>query len=538
MNVDEQEQRQQQQQQQQQYEEMLRQQQRAYEASLSLAQQAEQQQQEASFDMMATHDDEDEEKSAREALLELAAVDPDITGYLHRWLAALQQAMPALAATWAALAEDLPAVAQYCVAHYSAPESCLTQAPDALGALEVSEHNNEFLPGLSAHDLFNQHHVSRGLRESMVAYSQCMFALVCQWLGIHVDARGDARPQVAFVNAAAAAAAYDQQQPQVHARLSTERYADAFRYVLERSRRHETLRTGVAAIDGFLASATGQWVAVKLVRQLFAVHTDAMVEALRATEELLGVNVGDSGVWTEHLVPLLFRRTFVMLQSPARRGLGWSWFEGFWGRWFGEGAPLAFVSRAELGQRADGRGMVYPDSAAADIRNALASDACREMLTQLRLPQAEVVGVFDRIVAEWATGNEESVANVVRQFMESPVVVAAVQSWTAELVGGGGGGGAGAGGATGGAPASASADGRRSQREAAIARCRARASQAQQQAQQLQHQVENGGGGAAAMPMPDTRPIEELLAFIGEAPAQPDQLQRPSKQKAKQSRKR
>lgn len=470
-----------------------------------------------------------------EVMLDMAAVDPAIKNFIHRWLAALNDAFPEQTMTWNLLLQDLDPVAQFCVLHYRSPAACLGQEPDERGALIVTQENNEFLPGLSAHDLFNQHHVSRATRMNMVSYTQCMYSLAGQWSGDALASEYEAAAAAAAASSSSSSSAMDQhqhqhggqqqhQQQQPHVatnRYSIARYAALFNYLLERSARHETVDTGVPALNGFLATATGQWATVVVVRQLCAVHTDAAFELCRFIEERLHVNVGDAGVWTAHLLPVLMRKAFGMMQSSVRRAQTWAWFES-WSKWFGPGSPIAFVSRAEY-QQSGGRGILYPDTFGTDVRAVLVSDVAREALASMHLSQADVVHAFDRVLEAWARDDEATVAAILTQFTELPSVRTAFHFWARNAgvpneviatIGGHGGGG----GLEQPQQQQQQHGGRQSQRDATIARCRQRAAEA---ALYGAATGGGGGGGSLAPPAADPRSIDDLMAFIGAAPVAP-----------------
>ncbi len=453
-------------------------------AAAAATAQQQQQQQDSSSSIMA------------EVMMGMAA--PAVSEFAHRWLSALNDAFPEQTATWTTLAQDLDSVAQYCVLHYSTSAACLAQQPDALGALIVTPENVEFMPGLSAHDLFNQHHVSRATRQSMVSYTQCMYALVGQWSGDAMAAEYEAQAQA------------HAQQPPPQNQFSIARYADLFAFLLARSERHETaVETGVAAVDAFLATPTGQWISVVVVRQVCAVHTDALCELCAFIEDRLHVNVGDQGCWTPQLLQVLVRKVVGLMASTVRRAQAWNWFEA-WFRWFGPGSPIAFVTREQLAA-AGGRGILYPDTFATDLRGVLTADSARELFTRMHLNQAEVVLVFDRLCAAWAAHDEVTIAAIIQEFVEQPSVRTAFQHWARDagvpgsdalvdtIVGAAQQGGGGTGG------------GRQSQREAVIARCRARA-----------NEVSRAAGAVTCLanlapPTVDTRSIDDLMAFIGDA---------------------
>lgn len=451
-----------------------------------------------------------------EVMMDMAA--PAVAEFAHRWLSALNDAFPEQTATWTTLAQDLESVAQYCVLHYRSPAACLTQQADMLGALIVTPENVEFLPGLSAHDLFNQHHVSRATRQSMVSYTQCMYALVGQWSGDALAAEYEAQAEA------------HAQQPPPQNQFSTARYADLFAFLLERSERHQTaVETGVAAIDAFLNTPTGQWISVVVVRQVCAVHTDALCELCAFIEDRLHVNVGDRGCWTPQLLQLLVRKVVGLMSSSVRRAHAWSWFEA-WFRWFGPGSPIAFVTRDQLAA-AGGRGILYPDTFATDLRGVLTAESARDLFGQMHLNQAEVVRAFDRLCAAWAANDEPAIANIIQEFVEQPSVRSAFQHWARDAGVPGSDAmidavvGAATGGGGGGSSSSGGGGGRQSQREAIIARCRARASEVSRAA----GAVTCSANLAPPVATTDTRSIDDLMAFIGDAP-QAQQQQQQQKQ--------
>lgn len=456
---------------------------------------------------------------------DLAAV-PGLADFIYRWLLALNEAFPEQTATWTLLHQDMEAVAQYCAQHYTSPAACLAQQPDELGALVVTQENNEFLPGLSAHDMFNHHSVSRATRQSMVSYTQCMFTLVSQWSGetLAAEYEAAAQQQEHREQQQQQFPQYQQHQQQRH---PTQRYAALFNYMLERSARHQNVDTGVPAINAFFATATGQWASVLLVRHLCAVHTDVLCELFQFVEHSLHVDISDPAIWSPALVQVMARKLAGISASPTRRAAAWAWFER-WLKWFDEGSPVAFVSREQY-QRTGGRGILFPETLTSDVRAVLVSDTAATQLARMQLRHDDVVLFFDRVVEAYARGDEESVVSIISQFMQVPSVRSAARHCMHEWgippqmfaaafgpdAGGGGGGedaarpqGGGGGGGSGGG-----GDGRKAQRDAAMARCRQRAAQAAMAAGTLA-----SAASLAPPPVMDTRSIDDLVAFIGAAP--------------------
>lgn len=443
-----------------------------------------------------------------------------LSQYLFRWLGALNAAFPEGEGYWSAMVETpevLDAVAQYCLTHYRSAAACLELDPTS-GLLAITPANDEFLPSMSAAEVFNRAAVSPEARQSLAAsYTQCMHTIVAFsgcFANEDEDDDDEDEDNSDQMDECGGGGGGKRRKPCVGAALegavhSTARYADLFEYLLAKASTGGTVNTGVAAVDGFLSTATGQWASVLVVRHFCEKHTDVLCELCQFVEEKLRVNVADRANWTDQLLPVLMRKVMTLVQSTPRRAAAWAWAQS-WLRWFAPGSPAALVSRAEF-DLAGGRGLVYPDSLAADVRQVLAAASTGEALAKMELQQTEMLRIYDAAVAAWERDDQPAFDAIIQGFVQSPAAQNALRQFAANLgmpvdalFGAFGGGADAAHGAPGapGAPeapgaAGAGRKGSAASRAAIIARMRARQT------------VANSGP-------PDTRSIDELMAFIGD----------------------